>query len=73
MLAILDRRGYPRPAHTTPSEFITSIKDEIPEIYVQEMTSLTELFYRARFGHHTLSKEEQLSVKNALRRLQEMH
>lgn len=69
MLLLLQTKGYAKPPESTPSEFVESIKQEIPDPYMQDLSFLTSLFYRSRFGNHLLTEAEMAAVRESLTRL----
>jgi protein-glutamine gamma-glutamyltransferase len=71
MLALLQQKGYEKPAATTPSEFAQHVSQRLPDPANADVTNLTVLFYKARFGQYSLTREDQAYVKTALTRLQQ--
>jgi hypothetical protein len=72
MLSILAKKGFPRPLHSTPAEFIKAIESQVPQQERSDLGLLTDLFYRARFGGYLLSNSDQSLVRESLRRLQQL-
>ena len=71
MLALLQQKGFEKPAASTPSEFARHVGDRLPDPANKDVSNITELFYKARFGHYSLTREDQAYVKSALVRLQQ--
>ena len=71
MLALLQQKGFEKPAATTPSEFAQKVGERLPEPANKDVIDITDLFYKARFGHYSLTREDQAYVKSALTRLQQ--
>jgi hypothetical protein len=71
MLLLLQRRGFVKPVAATPSEFAQQISGLLPAPASIDVTNLTNLFYRARFGNYSLTREDEAYVVSALRRLQQ--
>lgn len=69
-LAILQSKGFNRPPELTPSEFIESLKDDVPQVQAEDLANLTRLFYRSRFGNHHLNDVEAQIVRESLSRLE---
>lgn len=71
-LSILLSKGFRRAPEMTPSEFIDSLKREIPQDYADDLARLTQLFYRSRFGNHSLTAAETTVVRDSLSRLEKL-
>lgn len=71
MLALLQQKGFEKPAASTPSEFARHVGDRLPDPANKDVSNITELFYKARFGHYSLTREDQAYVQSALIRLQQ--
>lgn len=71
-LEILLAKGFSRSPEMTPSEFIESIRKKIPQNFEEDLSHLTVLFYRARFGNHNLSEAETVAVRDSLSRLEKL-
>lgn len=71
-LSILERKGFSRPPEATPGEFLKRVSENMEDEYQSDLSSITELFYQARFGNHILTAEEQSRVQSALERLEQM-
>ncbi len=57
MLKLLEKRGIIKEKNKTPLEFAISLNTKQDEIS-REVFELTETYYRVRFGHQPLSREE---------------
>jgi len=72
MLRMLRRRGWQRPPHTTPREFAQALSRKIGEgpegaaEVVAAIETVTELYYRVRFGNRPLAQQEAQDVQAAL-------
>lgn len=71
-LSILLAKGFSRAPEMTPSEFIDSLRKKIPQNYAEDLSRLTQLFYRSRFGNHNLTEAETATVRDALSRLEKL-
>ncbi len=75
LLALLRKRGLPRPPHITPRELARraqarmTASDAYDSQMVQAIELVTDLYYRVRFGGHGLTEDERRDVRDALRRL----
>ncbi len=70
MLSLLQQKGFVKPVASTPSEFALQVSQALPAPSNSDITNLTALFYRARFGSYSLTTEDQAYVASALSRLQ---
>jgi protein-glutamine gamma-glutamyltransferase len=71
MLSILEKKGFRRQANATPAEFMQFIQERVPQEMQGDLSSLTEMFYRTRFGHYQLTDVDQLQIRNSLQRLRQ--
>ncbi len=71
MLSLLEKKGFRRQANATPAEFIQFIQKRIPQDIQSDLTSLTEMFYRTRFGHYQLTEVDQAQIRDSLQRLRQ--
>lgn len=71
MLALLQAKGFEKPVAATPSEFAVNVGEKLPLPAKEDVTNLTSLFYKARFGNYSLTREDQAYVASALSRLQQ--
>ncbi|HSP06443.1 MAG TPA: transglutaminaseTgpA domain-containing protein, partial [Acidobacteriota bacterium] len=71
MLSILAKKGYSRPLHSTPAEFLQDIEMEMPQDGRSDLQTLTDLFYRARFGGYVLTIFDQAAIRESLRRIEQ--
>jgi hypothetical protein len=73
LLAILRRKGLRRPLHATPREFARSAGAQLvkanddQQVILDALDTVTDLFYRVRFGSHELTEAEERKVREALR------
>jgi hypothetical protein len=68
LLRLLERRRIVRPAHLTPLEFSRSMTFLSPGIY-DSIRGLTLVFYKVRFGGHTLTAGQRRHLDNVLARI----
>jgi hypothetical protein len=68
MLLHLQRKGLEKMPATTPSEFVSVVTSTLPSAG-EDVASITNLFYKARFGNYVLSAEDQEFIQSALSRL----
>lgn len=71
MLSILEKKGFRRKANITPAEFMHFIRKHVPQEMQSDLNSLTEMFYRTRFGQYQLSAVDQVQIRDSLQRLRE--
>jgi hypothetical protein len=65
LLRILERFRIMRPAHLTPLEFSQSLTF-LPAEAFDSIRGLTEVFYRVRYGRHTLPPDERRHLSDVL-------
>jgi protein-glutamine gamma-glutamyltransferase len=70
MLMLLQKRGHIKSPATTPSEFAEEISRSIP-VLANDVTYLTDLFYKARFGSYAITVQDQDFIASALARLEQ--
>ena len=70
MLSLLQQKGFIKPVALTPFEFASQVRNAMPSPSNEDVIHLTDLFYRARFGNYSLTREDQTFVESALSRLQ---
>ncbi|MCI0416906.1 DUF3488 and transglutaminase-like domain-containing protein [bacterium] len=70
MLALLQQKGFVKPVAATPFEFAEQVTQVLPAPSNEDVASLTDLFYKARFGNYSLTPDDQAFVETALSRLQ---
>jgi protein-glutamine gamma-glutamyltransferase len=68
LLRLLERRRIVRPPHQTPLEFSRSMTFLSPSIY-DSIRRLTLVFYKVRFGGHTLTPGQRRHLDNVLARI----
>jgi len=68
LLRLLERRRIVRPAHLTPLEFSRSMTFLSPSVY-DSIRRLTLVFYRVRFGGHTLTPGRRRHLDNVIARI----
>jgi protein-glutamine gamma-glutamyltransferase len=71
MLSILEKKGFRRNANATPAEFMHFIQKHVPQEMQADLDSLTEMFYRTRFGQYQLTDVDQLQIRDSLQRLRQ--
>ena len=71
MLSILEKKGFCRQANATPAEFMQFIQKHVPQEIQSDLNSLTEMFYRTRFGHYQLTEVDQAQIRDSLQRLRQ--
>jgi Domain of unknown function (DUF4129) len=59
-----------KPVAATPFEFAQQVTPVLPAPANEDVASLTDLFYKARFGNYSLTRDDQAFVESALSRLQ---
>ncbi len=69
VLSILEKKGFRRQANSTPAEFMQFIQKHVPPEMQSDLNSLTEMFYRTRFGHYQLTEVDQAQIRDSLQRL----
>jgi len=69
MLTLLQRKGFAKPPATTPSEFAEQVIRALPSAGT-DVSRITELFYKARFGNYRLNGEDEELIQSALLRLE---
>lgn len=71
MLDILRRARLPKPAWQPPLAFARSLRTQAPQHahLVEVVSDLTETFYRARYGHQSLSADDLARAESLLARL----
>jgi transglutaminase-like putative cysteine protease len=70
MLTLLQQRGFVKSVAATPFEFAQQVTPALPAPSSEDVASLTDLFYKARFGNYSLTRDDQAFVETALSRLQ---
>jgi transglutaminase-like putative cysteine protease len=70
MLTLLQQKGFVKPVAATPFEFAEQVTPVLPAPSNEDVASLTNLFYKARFGNYSLTPDDQAFVESALSRLQ---
>ena len=70
MLTLLQQKGFVKPIAATPFEFARQVTPVLPAPSNEDVASLTDLFYKARFGNYALTPDDQAFVETALLRLQ---
>jgi len=68
MLLRLQKKGLVKAPVATPAEFAELVSRTFPSAG-GDVSSITDLFYRARFGNYKLSREDQEFIESALLRL----
>lgn len=71
MLSILEKKGFHRKANATPAEFMQFIQKQVPQEMQSDLNSLTEMFYRTRFGQYQLTEVDQVQIRDSLQRLRQ--
>ena len=71
MLSLLEKKGFRRQPNDTPAEFIQFIQKRIPQDIQADLNSLTEMFYRTRFGQYQLTEVDQAQIRDSLQRLRQ--
>jgi len=69
MSALLERHGYARPKWQNPRDYALDLVDRQPD-QMQAVVSLTDLFYRGRFGVVPLDKNDRRQAQMYLRQLE---
>lgn len=72
MLSILEKKGFTRESHNTPSEFVRAIEKAIPGDKQDGIRQLTDLFYRARYGNYRLTSADHQKIQQSLHLLEHM-
>jgi transglutaminase-like putative cysteine protease len=70
MLDMLERHGQTRPRWQSPHQFVTELATQQPERFA-DTVPLTEIFYRLRFGQHTLDRDAADQIRRHLRSLEQ--
>jgi transglutaminase-like putative cysteine protease len=70
MLTLLQQQGFVKPVAATPFEFAEQVTPVLPAPSNEDVATLTNLFYKARFGNYALTPDDQIFVESALSRLQ---
>ncbi|MCS6863360.1 MAG: DUF4129 domain-containing protein, partial [Abditibacteriales bacterium] len=67
----LRRWGLPRPAHQTPWEYASTLrqKKELPDETLTSVTAITDKFVEARYSDHPITREDVLVAREKLKRL----
>jgi transglutaminase-like putative cysteine protease len=66
MLHILSKKGFRKEKHWTPQEFVHQLKfNQVP--CVEEVQTITRLYYKARYGGTPISSEEIKETGNLLK------
>ena len=68
MLKILSDKGFKKKPETTPLEFVSLIKEN-KEIDSNQIFLVTEKFYKIRYGHKELLKNEEKLIRQILKKL----
>jgi transglutaminase-like putative cysteine protease len=71
MLTLLQQQGFVKPVAATPFEFAQQVTPVLQAPSNKDVASLTDLFYKARFGNYSLTPDDQAFVESALSRLQQ--
>jgi hypothetical protein len=71
MLTHLQKRGFLKPAAVTPAEFAKQVGTALPAAN-NDVASITDLFYKARFGNYQLNSEDFKKIESALARLEQI-
>ncbi len=69
MTALLRRHGYIRPSWQSPRSYAEDLARNLPG-RMDPAVTLTDLFYRVRFGLHTLDEQQRRRAKVYLRQLE---
>jgi len=71
MLLLLQQKGFSKTPAMTPAEFVEAV-GSLPQPAREDISSITSLFYKARFGNYVLTRDDQVVVQSALSRLEQM-
>jgi protein-glutamine gamma-glutamyltransferase len=69
MTTLLERHGHVRPAWQNPREYALALWQARPQ-QMQAVLSLTDLFYRGRFGHVPLGRQDRQQARSHLKALE---
>jgi len=71
MLSYLQKKGLTKRPAATPAEFAKQVGTTLPAA-TRDVMSITELFYKARFGNYRLNNDERQAIQSALARLEQI-
>jgi protein-glutamine gamma-glutamyltransferase len=69
MNAILAQHGYVRPPWQNPRDYALNLAHDLPS-QMAPVVTITDIFYKVRFGHQPLDQDQRQQVQTHLRQLQ---
>jgi hypothetical protein len=68
MLTVLRRGGVEKPYWQPPLHFAQTVERDWPAV-AQQVRTITDLFYRARYGHTTMASGELAQARRCVKEL----